>query len=254
MNKPLKLNCKISDLFKAAMGIAAVDGGFIIGLHIMTFLLNYIGLKFQPNLIQDFPFGLNKGTFLILLISNINLAVIIYRIAGLTRGVKHNASTCYKQAFARLPSIIILYMLALICIMLLVSLVMLLFGTQVVETLPRYKHILTFAIFAMIPYGVMAYISVIDQDKSPLQAISAMLNTVFNKLSFGLLVNISVFYTLPLSIGILILNTSLAQYIELINAIWFLFCHIVTVIIYTSVDMLNNQHPNNKKPIKVVVI
>lgn len=253
MNRAIKLNYKIRDLIKTAMGIAAVDGGFIIGLQIMTFLLNYVLLKFQPNP-ETLPFNLNKGTFLLFLITNINLTVIIYRIAGLTRGFKYNASTCYKQAFLKLPYLMMLYMFGLICIALLVAISILLFGNTFIAALSEYKNALTFIIFALTPCAIMICTFVVDQDKNPLQAIIATFNTVLNKVSFSLLVNLSIFYTLPLSLGILLINTRLSQYIGLMNEVWFLFCHIITIVIYTSINILNNQQSADKKPVKVIVI
>lgn len=255
MNKSLKLNCKIGDLFKAATGIAAIDGGFIIGLHIITFLTSYLIFKLQLNVSANIPFGFNKSAVLLFIISNLNLAVIIYRVVGLTRGVKYNPISCFKQAFLRLPSIIILFLLGVICFAAFANIITMLLGNNLISILQKYKYLLSFTAFAMIPYGIIACIFIVDQNKSPFAAIAATFNAIIKKISLSLLINISIFYTLPLSIGILLINTFLAQYSGLINAMWFLFCHIITIIVYSSVNILNNQQKSaDKSAVKVIVI
>src|SRR5688572_23202009 len=89
-----------------------IDGGFVIAVQIDNFLLVYFGAHFpaEAGSIQALA-GLNKASFLIAIITMLNLAVIIYRVAGLSRGMKYNAVACYRQALRRGPILIMLYLL-----------------------------------------------------------------------------------------------------------------------------------------------
>lgn len=249
-----KLNYRFSDVMRAALGIAMVDGGFVIAVQIITFLLGYFAGGIQ-NLHGTTPLaGLSKAALLISLISILNLSVIIYRITGLTRGIKYSPFICYQHALRRWPILILLYMVGGLLLMSVAIPVLRTLSAAFGISIQENSHLLLFFLMSFIPFGILACIFVVDQGKNPLQAILATINIIRYKISFNVLLNLSVFYTLPFSLNGLLNATGIAAYSALFTSVWFLFCHVLTIVIYASSSITDNPNPNQPKPTKVVII
>lgn len=253
-NNGSKLNFRLGDVIRAAFGLAMVDGGFIIAIQIITFLLNYFGANLQLG-DQDGTFaGISKTAFLISIIGMLNLSVIIYRITGLARGMKYSPAICYHQALRRWPILILLYILGSI-LLLAVMLPLLHFVHGMFNTsLLNYNKLLMFGMLILMPYGILACTFVIDQEKNPLQAVLATLSIIKNKISMRLLLNISMLYSLPFTLGSLITSGHIAPYLGLFNAVWFLFCHILIIVIYAGANVAMNPESSKQKPTKVIIV
>lgn len=251
---PEKLNYRFGDVIRAAFGIAMVDGGFVIAVQIITFLLGYFAGGIQNLNGTTQLAGLTKAAFLVSLISILNLSVIIYRISGLTRGIKYSAVVCYQQALRRWPFLILLYMFGGLLLMSVAIPVLRTLSAAFGISIQENSHLILFFLMSFIPVGVLACIFVVDQNKNPLQAVLATINIIRYKISFNVLLNLSVFYTLPFSLSGLLNSTGIAEYTGLFTSVWFLFCHVLTIVIYASTSITDNVNPNQQKPTKVVII
>jgi hypothetical protein len=247
LNKNVKLNFRLGDIIQAGLGIAMVDGGFVIAVQIINFLLVYFGAHFpaEPDSIQALA-GLNKASFLIAIITMLNLAVIIYRVAGLSRGMKYSAVVCYQQALRRGPVLIMLYLLG--------SALMLILALPLMRVTQN-QNLIMFLMLSLIPVGMLACIYVVDQEKNPLQAIVATLKTISSKLSINLLLNLALMYSLPFCLGTMFSAPAfIAPYVSLLNAVWFLFCHILTIVVYAGTCVKIELSTSDKKPSKIIII
>lgn len=247
LNKNAKLNFRLGDIIQAGLGIAMVDGGFVIAVQIISFLLVYFGARFPADAdsMQALA-GLNKASFFIAIITMLNLAVIIHRIAGLARGMKYSAAVCYQQALRRGPILIMLYLLG--------SALMLILAIPLMR-ITQNQNLLMFLMLSLIPIGMLSCIYVIDQDKNPLQAMTATFKTISTKLSVNLLLNLSLMYSLPFCLGTMFTAPAIiAPYVGLLNAIWFLFCHILTIVVYAGTCVSIDVKASDKKPTKVIII
>jgi hypothetical protein len=232
---------KFKRLVNLAWGLAIIDGGTVIGLQIMNFLLSFFYLKRLPNEI-DLMGGI------VALLSVLTLAVIIYRITWLLRGVKQNLVTSYLYSLRRLPLLILLYLI--------VEVVVLALSKPLLKVFMLNQTLVIFMVFALIPYGLLACIFIVDQRKSPFQALAATYNAIFNKIDFRLLLATSAMYGVPCLIGTMLATTMNASYITLAASLWLLFCHILTIVIYAdSLDKSEaTQSGSGDKATKVVII
>lgn len=244
-----KLNFRLIDVMRAAIGLAMVDGGFVIAVQIITFLLGYFGANVQIAENQTIV-GVSKGAFLVSLISMLNLSVIIFRVTGLARGVKYSPTICYARAVQRWPVLILLYLFA--------SFTLLFAAVPIVRLLNTFNaaldpnKIIMLGMLLLIPYGFLACIFVIDQERNPWQAILAMFDVVKNRISLRLLLNIAILYSLPFSINDILMHTRIAPYTGLFTSVWFLFCHILMIVVYTGVTVVKDNE-DAQKPTKVLL-
>ena len=96
-----KRSLKFTDYIKAAFSLAILDGGFVIAIQIITFLLKYFGMNLQITTDEGVLVGVSKTTMIVSMLGVLNLAAIIYRITGLARGIKYSPAICYQQALRR---------------------------------------------------------------------------------------------------------------------------------------------------------
>ena len=243
MNHPNKenLTTKIKRLINLALGITLLDGGTVIGIQIISFLLTYFYILQAHNKI-------NSLSLIVPLISILNLSVIIYRITWLTRGVKHSLNACYLHALLRWPLLILLYILG--------DLLLLSLAKPILKLFVINNQLAIFMIFALIPYGLLACIFIVDQNKNPLQAIIATYNAIRYKINFNLLLVMSILYGIPCLLSSILATSDTFAYITLMMAVWLLFCHILTIVIYVdsldSPEFIKSQSKN--KATKVVII
>lgn len=232
----------INHVFKLAFGIAKLDGGAIIAIQIITFLLTYffIQVPTEPADIQAWQ-GTGKYNLIISIISIINLAAILYRIAGLTRGVKLSLFKCYSHAVRRWPWLMLTYLLGVI---LLLSL-----SIFAIKILPPKALILI--VLSSIPVCILVCMFVIDQELGPIQAIKNALGYIKNKANSQLLMLLAVMYCVPFMINNLISNAKLLPYLSLFSALWFLLCHVITVILYVSGTPIKTT--TNQPDTKVII-
>lgn len=254
-NKTTKLNFRLSDIMRAGLGLMAADGGFVIGIQITTFLLTYFISTFylKTGDIQDIT-NINKMSIFIALISMLNLAAIIYRIAGLANGIKYGPIACYQRALRRWPVLTLLYLTGTILFLLLATPIIKILSTLMHTQSMHYNILVLLGMLMLLPYGILACVFVIEQEKNPFQAIRATFNIAKNIISIRLLLNISFLYALPLSLMSLLSSARAYSYLGLFNAIWFLFCHILMIIIYTSSTIVVNPDIAKQKPTKVIIV
>jgi hypothetical protein len=248
-----KSNFRFADVFRAGFGLAMADGGFVIGVQIVTFLLGYFVTKAYSGH-EIASLGLSKANFIVSIISILNLSVIIYRVTGLSRGIKYAPFTCYQHAIRRWPVLLLLYMLGSVLLIVLAIPMLTMLQKLLGISLHDHQNLLIFLMLSFIPVGVLACIFVVDQAKNPWQAIIATFNMIRYKISFNMLLNLSMLYTLPFSFSSLFTTTTSAHYLALFNAIWFLFCHVLTIVIYAATIMTQSNEETEQKPTKVVVI
>jgi hypothetical protein len=249
-----KLYIHIVDLMRAALGVATIDGGFVIAVQIINFLSAYFGMRVPTGIEQMPSFAIfNQANILVLILGMLNLAVIIYRVAGLARGIKYSAVVCYQQAIRRWPSLILLYLLGSLIAMVGTLPALKLLSLFAINSPEQMQSILLFLLLALIPYGIFACIFVVDQEKSPTQAIIATWRLIRDQISARLLFNLSLLYGLPAAVGSVLAAKYFGQYIGLFNAVWFLFCHIVTIIIYTGTLIKASVKQEQKKFTTIVV-
>lgn len=237
---PPKLNLRLNDIIRAGLGIISVDGGFIIAIQVISFLLTYFAATRHVNIndIQSFA-HISKTSILLYLINILNLAVIIVRICGLANGIQYKPVLCYQLALRRWPNLIFLYLLGTMLL------------ANITKTTPIYQNpLLMLSIISLLPCCVLACIFVVENAKSPLQAILSTFN-IIRTISVRLLLSTSLLYTLPFLLTTILGNQRTYQYLALFNSIWFLFCHVCMVVIYTSVKLVNTQKPTQTKVIVI---
>lgn len=255
-NTPSKLNFRLSDLAKAALGIITVDGGFIIAVQIVSFLLSYFSAQalMQQQNLQAIP-GINKANIIVIIMTMLNLSVIIFRTTGIARGMRYSLKSCYKQALKRLSNLILLYLLVSTILLLAAIPLMRIVGASTPDAIMQYYNLIMFCMLSLIPLAIFACVHVIDQENSPLQALKNTFYTVRDKVSIPLLMNLSLLYTVPFCLGTLVtLPSSLAPYIGLGNALWFLFCHVITIVVYVGVNTKVEVVSDKQKTTKVIVV
>ncbi len=252
-NKSSKLNFKLTDIMRAAMGLAVMDGGFIIAVQIISFLLKYFGANIQ---ITPENSGsvlvLSKTAFIISMLSILNLAVIIYRVTGIARGIKYTPMMCYQHALRRWPVLILLFISAGFFIVFAagpIARLLTMFNSNL-----DHSRLLMFAMLLLIPYGVLACIFVVDQQRNPLQAILATMQTIRQRISIRLLMNIAMLYSMPFLLSANLMSSRLAPYIALFNAVWFLFCHMLIVVVYTGATIADNSSTTQHKKNNILIV
>lgn len=233
-------------LINLALGIAVIDGGVVIALQIITFLCKYLGMQ---------PIGAaNKYHVLISIISMLNLAVIILRITWLTRGIKLDLVQCYKQAFQRWSSLFLLNILGVIILLGVlvpcIKLLTMLFPGTAIQPL----KLITVMLTLLVPCGLMTWFFVLDQQKTPVQAIKATYNYLINQANARTLAILGLMYCVPFFIISMISSATLIPYLALISDVWYLFCHILTVIVYVSSAEQPIIPAKNDKITKVIII
>lgn len=235
------------------MGLAMIDGGFIIAIQIITFLLKYFGTNIQLSADESGSIvGVSKAAFIISLLGILNLAVIIYRVVGLARGIKYSPLICYQHAIRRWPILILLFIAAGFLVVF-AAVPMMRFLTMFNANVDHTK-LLMFSMMFLIPYGVLACIFVVDQERNPLQAITATFNTIRQKISLRLLLNIAMLYSLPFLFSANFMTGKFAPYLGLFNALWFLFCHLLIIVIYAGATLANNSETGPQKQSKVLIV
>lgn len=232
----------INHIFKLAFGIAKLDGGAIIAIQIITFLLTYffIQVPAEPADIQAWQ-GTGKYNLIISIISIINLAAILYRVASLTRGVKLSLFKCYMQAVRRWPWLMLTYLLG---VTILLSL-----SIFAIKILP--PKVLILIVLSSIPICILVCMFVIDQELGPIQAIKKAFSYVKNKANLQLLMLLSIMYCVPFMLNNSINHDKFLPYISLFSALWFLLCHVITVILYISGTPIKTK--NNQQDTKVII-
>lgn len=256
-NTPSKLNFRISDLAKAAIGILNSDGGCIIAVQIFSFLFSYFCIQTAPLNNQSFP-TLNKANFIMVLVSILNLAVIIYRTVGIANGKKFSLADCYLHAIKRLPSMITLYLLGCTAFILLSIPLLRALGAVTPEAIMRYHILIEYCLLSFMPCVIFAYAYLIDQEKSSLQAIRYTFKTFKERFSLRMILNLAMLYTAPLCFsGLMAIPAFMTPYLALIKGLWFLFCHVLTIVIYVGSTI--NTEPakssvDDSKTSKVIII
>ena len=251
--QPPKPKSSISRLIHLAFSVAVLDGGFIIAVQILNFLLTYFFAQIPSDTTGLGSFSnVGRVNILLAVISMLNLAVIIQRVTGITRGLGHTPLSCYLQAIRRGPMLIMLY---IIFALMFIAIIM-----PVVKLLSSYFNFgSTGLIFVMmlilIPYGLIACMLVVYEEKSPIKAIITTYQSIRYRISANVLGLLSVIYAVPVYINNLIPKASLAPYIGLFTCLWFLFCHILTIVAYvdTAEKPAATQQQQAKKA-KVIII
>lgn len=246
-----KLNFRLTDIIRAATGLAMIDGGFVIGIQVITFLLKYFGTNIEINGGDTGSIiGISRTTFLVAIIGVLNLAVIIYRITGLARGMKYSVAACYQHALRRWPVLILLFLAAGFLLLFTAAPIMRLLTML---NLPLdYNKVFLYIIMLFIPFGILTCIFVVDQNFNPVQAIIATFNTVRHKLSLNLFISIALLYSMPFALISYGINAKLIPYVDLINTLWFLFCHLLIIVIYAGTMISKNDGAEDKKT-KVII-
>jgi hypothetical protein len=255
-NLPYKT--KLNRLLNLGIGLAAIDGGCIIAIQIMSFLATYFGIKI-PHKVEDLQAaeGIGRVAFFVFVFSILNLSAIIYRTVGLTRGLKYSLAKCYQRALRQLPAILLLFILACLALIA-VAMPVVKFINQASGNASLYSMLsITLLQFALIPYGLLACIFIVDQAKNPLQAIVATYKLARHKINFSLQLTLSLLYALPFFISGLLNSPTIVPYLGLFTAVWLLYCHLLTIIVYAdSLDKAATVQVANTadKNTKVVVI
>ena len=198
---------RMQRLLRLAFSIAVIDGGTIIAVQIINFLLSHFGPQLPSlNSNQAGPFNINLSHLLISLLSILNLAVIIFRVSGLTRGIKHPISRCYEYALRRLPAIIALYLICSIVILAISIQLGHFFPNFMAKLFTNYSKALMFTIFSLIPFAILACTFVVDLQYNAFRSISAVYHHVRYKMDVPVLATIGILYNLPMCLGILDLS------------------------------------------------
>lgn len=232
----------IRTLITKAVALASVDGGFVIATYIFAFLCTHFSLRGQAvTPLTSF----NLSHFIAALINMLTLAVIIVRIAGLNRGLKYPFASCYQQALRRLPSMIALHIIGALMLLFAILPIAKFFAELSISPL------LILLVFALLPFGIIACSFVIDQELSPVKALIATFNLIRQRLDYKLTVSLVLVYCIPLSLFAILPSGLPAQYINLIEQIWTLFCNIIAITIYAE----NNVPSQSKidKNVKIIV-
>lgn len=249
---------RFNRILNLALGLAMLDGGLVIGIQIVDFLLSYFFLIRTPIAAESkaqAAMAMGIANFAISILGLLNLAAIIYRITGFTRGAKYNLAQCYANGLRNISALLVLSLLAgltLIAVSLQISKVTI----TMFPELGSLSTLLIRGVFLLaLPYGVLTCATVVVQRKNPIQALISIYNYIRTKNDFLLLAAISTMYSVPDLLHGFIIKILAAKYISLLTAMWFLFCHIVTLVVY--IDNFNVEATptnDNDKPTKVVII
>ncbi len=248
------LKFKLNRLINLALGLALIDGGLIIGIQICDFLATYFFISRLPaistNLQNNAAMG---GTNLILiLIGILNLSAIILRITGIARGTKYSIMQCYLRSIRSIAPLYILYFLAVI--------VLLSVAIQISKIFTPFFPQLNFLVvlkvlfFLCLPYAILTCANVVDQNRNIFQAIKHTYGYIRNNKDFLLLTTISCLYSIPSLLETFTAGLIATQYLKLFSSIWFLFCHLLSLVMY--IDNFDKQpvSQNPNKPTKIVII
>jgi hypothetical protein len=250
-------------MINLAFGLAMIDGGFIIAVQISVFLLTYFLLLRAPaigaNNIQSM---LSQGQphlvsylFAMSLIAILNVAIIIYRITGIARGNKYNLLQCFGSGLRNFSALFVLYILAGIIIESLSSQISQIFLGLFPQLGVGILIILKALLLFLLPYGLFTCAYVVDQNKNPIRAIIATYKFIRYKGDFLILAAISFMYSMPVWLAAFASHFLAAQYLGLLTSLWFLFCHILTLVAYIdNFDKQTVQQDDPNKPTKVVII
>lgn len=251
--QPLKIN----RLLNLALSLMILDGGFIIAVQIFSYLIAYFFAQIpsDPGNIQSFS-SFGHANFLISIISMLNLSVIVFKVASLANGFKIGNLDCYKQALRRLPSLTALSLIGVMifffCATPVVTLMVSMFNVPLINL----SNLLVIAILALIPYGILACVFVVFEQKSPLQAIVATYKTVKHRISLNMLAILSLVYVTPFILKVYIPAFVSAPYLALFISLWFLFCHVLTIAVYADTVEITpiDKEKEDEKKTKVIVI
>jgi len=248
---------KTNRLLNLVLGIAILDGGFVIAVQIFTFLITHFFAQIpsDPASLQSFS-SVGKANFIISIISMLNLAVILYRISCIANGFKPDNFTCYKQAVRRLPFLIVLYLVGSIMLVALAIPTIQLLTSFFNVTLTKVQPIIIISMLALIPYALLACVYVIYEEKSPLKAIIATYKIVKHKISINMLAILSMLYAMPYCLKNFIPTIISAPYLALLTSLWFLFCHILTIVVYADTVEIKPVTKDKEEPktTKVIIV
>lgn len=231
-----KLSVGYSTLIKKALSVMSLDNGFVIAVQTMTFLICYLSLGGRILSQVEQLESLDLFTILaMLLLHIINVAIIIVRISGLNRGLKYPFWVCYQQAIRRLPS--------LLCFILGFCLVL-----GFIKLPPLISFMVT--IFGL-PFFIFASSHIVDQQLNWIKATIETVNFIRQKLDYKLCIYLSLSYGITLSLCVIGFQTKFANYLTLIMELLLLFCHIMTITVYTQSCPPKTNQTNPK--VKVIV-
>lgn len=225
-----RFNLGFGTLIKKVLALTSLDGGFVIGVQTVTFLLCYFSLGGRL-LAQVEQLGL--FTFItLLMLHTINVSIIIIRIAGLNRGLKYPLWVCYQQSMRRLPALLGL----ILCLCLLLG---------SIKLTPILSLLLT---IIGLPFFIIASSFIVDQQLNLIKAIMATINLIAQKLDYKLVLYLGMSYGVTLCLCIIGMQSKFATYLILIMELLLLFCHIMAITIYTQTctPKTNQPDPNIK--------
>lgn len=109
---------------------------------------------------------------------------------------------------------------------------------------------------ALIPYALLACVFVVYEEKSALKAIIATYKAVKHKISLNMLAILSIVYVLPYCLKNFIPTIITAPYLALFTSLWFLFCHILTIVVYADTVERKpiTQDKEAAKTTKVIIV
>lgn len=235
---------RFGQLLQNALNIAASDGGIIIGLQIIRFVAPYllISVLLRSGTVQSSLSRMFLDMFDVL-----TLGAIIFRVIGLTRGVKHSWGTCYQQAVRRWSALLLLR-----CIGQLVfaSGLFAVLGTML-QSLQINPQTLAAIGDALMLYVILAYVSIMDLNKNPLQSIVSVVEIVTHKNHFHLWLAASLLYAIPSLLGAHVMIAG--PYFSLLCTVWFLFCNIFVMMIYASITNRSIQSGTQGSKVSVLI-
>lgn len=199
--------------------------------------------------------NVGKSNMLISIINILNLSVIIYRVSGLTRGVKYPLLICYRQAISRLPALLLLYLGAGLTIASVFLQINKMLPGDLAGFIATNAKLFMFGLLALIPVGILACIFVVDQNKNPLQTVIATFKYLRDESNLMILAAVAIMYSLPLAIGSLFVTPTTIPYFGLATTLWLLFCHVLTIVMYIdSAEKIPVEGNEEKKATKVIII
>lgn len=210
---------KIKSILNQSYKIAVADSGATIGMQIVNFLITYFALQYKQA---------NNEIILLYLITAVNLlslSAIIVRIFGLTKKVKYDAVICYSIALRKLPLLLILYFIISFPLTA-ISAIAMKFGVL---------HYMGIVITGLLPLCIFTSINIIAYNVPPLRSITFAITEMNSINKIFLVALMSALYCLPL---LLELNN---QYVQLFTRLWFLVCHIITIVMYSSLIKLETD-------------
>ncbi len=237
----------IKTAIRSTLELAKQDGGTVIGLIVITYLIRYFGTKlnlFHSSILV----GLNTDTnysndFLISIIEFLNYAVILTRAASIAKGVKLSLFRCYLYALRKLPMLLVPYIFVAFMLM----------GS--IQLLSKLNDNLIFiAILLFIPLSTFMCIYILDKAYKPIQAITETFRSITHKNNKVLFLQLTFLYSIPWIFNSSIKNSQISPYLGLVFSVWILFCHMLTVVIYSRNNIVKPKEDSAASRAKVISI